>query len=113
MELEGKFNVPGSISGRGRLRIDRAQLYKLPLMIRVMRTLSLQPVKTNAFDTVYVDFYLEGEKVIFTEIILSGPALRMGGRGVYDRKKDWLAVVVKRDPPLLHPRARTAPSHTG
>ncbi|MCK4851226.1 MAG: hypothetical protein KAT11_07740, partial [Phycisphaerae bacterium] len=58
-----------------------------------------QPAKANAFDTVQVDFYLQGENIIFTEIILSGATLRMGGMGAYDRKKDWLAVVVKRDPP--------------
>ncbi|MBA7523926.1 hypothetical protein ES705_16063 [subsurface metagenome] len=99
VSLEGNFNEPGSTSGRGRVYIDQAQLYKLPLMIRIMRTLSLQPAKANAFDTVEVDFYLQGQNIVFTEIILSGPALRMGGMGVYDRKKDWLAVVVKRDPP--------------
>ncbi len=99
VRLEGQFNEPDSTGGRGRVYIDQAQLYKLPLMIRIMRTLSLQPAKANAFETVEVDFYLQGQNVVFTKIILDGPALRMGGMGVYDRKKDWLAVVVKRDPP--------------
>ena len=60
---------------------------------------SLRPSKANAFETAKVDFYLQGHDIVFTEIILEGPSLRMGGMGVYDRKKDWLRVVLKRDPP--------------
>ncbi|GAG53491.1 unnamed protein product, partial [marine sediment metagenome] len=99
VKLEGNFNDPSSTAGGGRVYIDQTQLYKLPLIVRIMRTLSLQSTEANAFETVDVRFYLQGDKIIFTEIILEGPALKMGGMGVYDRKKDWLAVVVKRDPP--------------
>ena len=97
--LEGNFNEPGSMGGRGHIFIDRARLYDLPLIIRMLHTLSLQANETNAFETAAIDFYLQGQDIIFTEIILDGPALRMGGMGVYDRKKDWLTVVVTRDPP--------------
>ena len=99
VKLEGNLNDPNSTAGRGQIFIDQAKLYELPVLMQIMSTLSLQPSQANAFETVKVDFYLQGHNIIFTEIILDGPALRMGGQGVYDRKKDWLSVVVKRDPP--------------
>ena len=98
VQLEGKFNQPNSTAGRGRIYIDRAQLYQLPLMIRILQTLSLQSVDPNAFNTATVDFYLRGQNIVFTEIVLDGPALRMIGTGLYDKPNDSLHVVMVREP---------------
>ena len=99
VSMEGQFDDPTSMAGRGRILIDHARLYKQPVMTEIMRDLNLQPVNANAFDKVEVEFYLQGQQIIFTQIMLSGPALRMGGMGIYQRDKDWLAVILKRDPP--------------
>ena len=99
VKLEGKLNSADAPTGRGKVLIEEAQLYRLPLIMQIMRVLSLQPIHTNAFDTASFDFYLEGQKIIFTEIALSGPALRMVGTGVYDRSDDSIHAVLVRDPP--------------
>lgn len=99
IKLEGKFSDSSSTSGRGRIYIDRAQLYRLPLMMRILQTLSLQSVDPNAFNTATVDFYLRDNNIIFTEIIMEGPSLRMVGTGLYDKPKDSLNVVMVREPP--------------
>ena len=98
IKLEGKLTDSSSTSGRGRVHIDRAQLYQLPLMMRILRSLSLQSVDPNAFNTATVDFYLRDNSIIFTEIILDGPSLRMTGTGLYDKSKDSIHVVMVREP---------------
>ena len=99
VKLDGKLSAAETPTGRGKVLIEKAQLYRLPLIIQIMRVLSLQPIHTNAFDTASFDFYLEGQKIIFTEIALTGPALRMVGTGVYDRSDDTIHAVLVNDPP--------------
>ena len=99
LKLEGKLSAADSPSGRGEILIEQAQLYRLPLLIRIMRVLSLHPVHSNAFDTASFDFYLDGQEVVFTEIALTGPALRMVGTGVFDRSEKSIHAVIVRDPP--------------
>ena len=99
IKLEGKLGDSASTSGRGKVYVDQAQLYQLPLMGRVLQTLSLQPSDPNAFNTATVDFYLRDNSIVFTEIILDGPSLRMIGTGIYDRPGDSINIVMVREPP--------------
>src|SRR5262249_24862340 len=58
-----------------------ADIYTLPVMIALLKLLSIQPPDRTAFTTSNIDFHLEGDDVILDRIDFSGDAISLKGKG--------------------------------
>lgn len=80
-------NVGGNALGKhtwyggGQVRLREADIYQLPLMVRLLSLLSIKPPDRTAFTTSDIDFLIEGDDLTFTRIDFSGDAISLKGNG--------------------------------
>jgi hypothetical protein len=74
---QGKYTWRGD----GQVRLRDADIYQLPLMIRLLSLLSVKPPDRTAFTTSDIDFLIEGDDLELTRIDFSGDAISLKGRG--------------------------------
>jgi hypothetical protein len=67
--------------GNGQISLREADLYELPVMIRLLKLLSVQPPDTTAFTNSDIDFRIEGDDLAFDRIDFSGDAISLNGKG--------------------------------
>ncbi len=63
------------------MQLDKANIYELPGMVALLKTLSLKPPDPNAFSTSDANFHIEGEHVYFDKLNFNGDAISLSGRG--------------------------------
>jgi len=81
VDLGGAGPAAHSLSGRGKVRLREADLYELPIMVALLKILSIRVPDTTGFTTSDVDFRLEGDHVYLDHIDLSGDAISLVGNG--------------------------------
>jgi hypothetical protein len=80
-------SVTGTAQGRytwrgdGQVRLREADIYQLPLMIRLLSILSVRPPERTAFTSSDVDFQIEGDDLTLSRIDFSGDAISLKGKG--------------------------------
>ena len=81
-------NVAGTLeggvrswTGDGQVRLRDADIYELPLMIRVLNVLSVQRPDGPAFTTSNIDFRIEGDDLALDRIDFNGDAICLKGKG--------------------------------
>jgi hypothetical protein len=79
--LSGNAQATHTLRGRGRLLLRDADLYRLPVMVRLLKPLMLKPPDQTAFDSSEVDFRIEGDRIYFDRIDFDGDAISLDGRG--------------------------------
>ncbi|HZN32376.1 MAG TPA: AsmA-like C-terminal region-containing protein [Pirellulaceae bacterium] len=83
----GEASVSGTALGKhtwrgeGRVWLREANIYQLPLMVRLLSLLSIKPPDRTAFTTSDIDFLIEGDDLTFTRIDFSGDAISLKGKG--------------------------------
>jgi len=83
--LAAAFNVQGradaldQAQARGQLRIDRAELYDLPLSLGLLQVSHLAMPVARSFTEARIDYYLKNGRFTFERIALDSPSLRMAG----------------------------------
>ena len=83
----GEASISGTAQGKhtwrgnGQVRLRDADLYRLPLMIRLLSLLSVRPPERTAFTTSDIDFRLEGDDLTLPRIDFSGDAISLKGKG--------------------------------
>ncbi len=87
--LEGTLVVRGggpgqALDARGTLHVSGAALYELPMIVRVLAALRLQPAERAAFREATVQYYLRAGRVLFSDLRLEGPALSLYGAGTVE-----------------------------
>ena len=92
--LRGKLKVVVDISGTGRtlngmggtgaIRLSQGDIYELPVMISLLKILTIQPPDQTAFSTVDGKFRIEGGHVYFDRLDFKGDAISLIGRGEAD-----------------------------
>ena len=79
--ISGEVGDPGSGQGGGRVTIEEARLFRLPLLLRVLNVLGLAAPAEGALQTASADFYLLGREVNLRDIVLRDPTVAMIGAG--------------------------------
>jgi hypothetical protein len=72
-----------TMSGRGRIELRNANIYEAPVMLRVLRELSIKPSDPGAgtFDKSDIDFTLKGNRIFFNPISFEGGLFSLTGNG--------------------------------
>jgi hypothetical protein len=85
--VDGEASISGTAQGKhtwrgnGQLRLRDADIYQLPLMVRLLSLLSVKPPDRTAFTTSDIDFVLAGDDLTLTKIDFSGDAISLKGKG--------------------------------
>lgn len=110
VSLRGAGKSLNALQGRGEIRLREADIYELPVMISLLKILSIREPDTNAFSESNICFHIEGNRMYFDPINFTGDAISLHGRGdlEFQSKKINLTfhTVVGRDKwhiPILSP----------
>ena len=80
-DLVGSGRTRNSLSGSGRIRLSKADVYELPVMISLLKILSIRPPDQNAFSDAMMEYRIEGEHIYIDRIDFHGDAIRLRGSG--------------------------------
>ena len=78
---------PQTYNGNGAIHLRDAKLYELPIMIRVLRALSVAPTDKAAFHTADIRFEIDGDQIPL-ELDCNGDLLSLKGKGMTNFRKD-------------------------
>jgi hypothetical protein len=81
LQLSGTNRGTDSWRGKGAARLLDADVYELPIMISLLKILSIKPPSTTAFTNCDLDFRVEGDRIYFDHINFKGDAVWLKGRG--------------------------------
>ncbi len=81
IDLQGASHIRNSLSGHGRIATTEANVYELPLMISMLKLLSIRAPDSNAFSRSDIDFRVQGEHVYFDRLNFTGDAISLLGKG--------------------------------
>ncbi|MDR1923726.1 MAG: AsmA-like C-terminal region-containing protein, partial [Planctomycetaceae bacterium] len=72
-----------TMSGSGSIELRNANIYDAPMMLRMLRELSIKPIdpKAGAFDKSDVDFEIKGNRMFFNPISFEGSLFSLTGNG--------------------------------
>ncbi len=77
---------PGAatVEASGYVYVTEAQLYKLPVVVRLINVFRLAPADRTAFQKARVLYFLKGKRLILGDIRLEGRAMNLYGAGTMD-----------------------------
>ncbi len=81
INLEGNGYGRDSWRGDGLVRLYDADIYKVPVMLALLKFLDFRPPDRTAFTSSEVDFRIEGEQVYLDKINFHGDAVSLKGYG--------------------------------
>jgi hypothetical protein len=72
-----------TMSGRGKIELRNANIYEAPLMLRVLRELSIKPTdpKAGTFDKSDIEYAIKGNRIFFSPISFEGSLFSLTGDG--------------------------------
>jgi hypothetical protein len=79
--IQGRLDDPEQRRGWGRIRVDQAQLYELPVLLGVLNMINLTIPEEGAFQDCNLGFAIRGDRMFLNEIALYGSALTLRGSG--------------------------------
>jgi hypothetical protein len=83
-ELTGSGWSRNAMLGHGRIRLSEGNVYELPVMVSLLKILSIRPPDQSAFSDATIDYRVEGEHVYFDQIDFHGDAISLRGKGEMD-----------------------------
>jgi len=92
--LRGVLGERSTRQGGGTLRIERAQIMRIPLFLAIIGSLNLAQPEENAFHEGTAEFSLEGQTLTLHAIDLRGSALSLVGAGRMDTATQQLALTL-------------------
>ncbi|MDA0970473.1 MAG: hypothetical protein O3A60_08570, partial [Planctomycetota bacterium] len=84
LELAGFRSARHSLTGRGHMRLQDADLYELPLIVALLKVLRVKAPDRTAFQSSVADFRIEGPHVYLDSVELAGDAVSLVGNGEVD-----------------------------
>jgi hypothetical protein len=87
-EFSGSPRNRSTIVGRGRIELTQANIYELPVMLSLLKILSVRPPDANAFSSGHIEYHIEGEHVYFDKINFNGDAISLRGNGEMNFQTD-------------------------
>ncbi len=88
VDLRGSGRSINTLGGHGRIQLREADIYELPLMISLLKILSIRPPDTTAFSKSDIDFRIEGNHIYFDRIDFNGDAISLLGKGEMNFQSD-------------------------
>ena len=88
LNLHGQGSGTNLLSGNGHVELRNADVYELPVMLSLLKVLSLRAPDTRAFSSSNINFRLEGGHIYFDRIHFSGDAISLRGTGEMDLDKN-------------------------
>ncbi len=83
-DISGSGRTRNTLIGRGIIELAEANIYELPVMISLLKILSIRPPDQNAFSTAKINYRIEGEHIYFDRIDFQGDAISLRGKGEMD-----------------------------
>jgi len=83
-DLAGRGRTRNNLSGRGKIQLSNGDVYELPVMVSLLKILSVREPNQNAFSDAMIDYRIEGEHIYFDRIIFRGDAISLRGQGEMD-----------------------------
>ncbi|MCH8922348.1 MAG: hypothetical protein IIA67_04260 [Planctomycetes bacterium] len=84
LQLTGTAAGVNSLDGKGHVSLRDADIYELPLMVSLLKIISVRPPDKTAFDTVNSDFTVKANHLYFKPIEFKGDAVSLYGSGEMD-----------------------------
>lgn len=81
LKFDGTPWNPQTWGGGGTINLTDAQLFELPFMIRLLSVASVNAKDDSAFQSAKIDFKLDGDRILLSEINCDGDILRLRGKG--------------------------------
>src|SRR5262249_39472601 len=81
IDLRGTGGGVHTLSGQGEVKLRKADIYRLPVMVALLKFLNFKPPDTNAFSTSDFKFHIRGDHVLLDDIEFSGDAISLVGNG--------------------------------
>jgi len=88
VDLRGAGDSRNAMVGNGAIQLHEADVYELPLMIALLKILSVRQPDLNAFSRGEILFRIEGEHVYFDQMDFRGDAISLLGKGEMDFQKN-------------------------
>jgi hypothetical protein len=79
--LEGVGHNCTALEGKGYLQLRNANIYELPVMVSLLKILSIKPPDPSAFSQCDANFHIQGEHVYFDKLDFRGDAISLLGKG--------------------------------
>jgi hypothetical protein len=87
LALEGYPQARHTWRGSGRIHLREADIYELPLMVALLKLLSIQRPNRTAFTTSDIELRVEGDELALERIDFSGDVVSLKGRGRIDHQR--------------------------
>ncbi len=87
-QLQGNLGSADLLKGSGAARVSGANLYKLPLIVKVLNLLRVTPTKDVAFTDGEVEFTIFGDTMTFNDLQIWGDLVTLHGGGTLDRRRE-------------------------
>lgn len=84
VNLRGAGRSLNSLGGNGSIHLRNADVYELPVMISLLKILSIREPDRTAFSASDIRFRIEGPHLYFDPINFSGDAISLEGKGEMD-----------------------------
>ena len=81
VDLWGTGRTRNTLGGRGGIELRNANIYELPVMISLLKLLSIRAPDANAFSKSDINFRIEGENIYFDRLDFTGDAISLLGKG--------------------------------
>ncbi len=88
IDLRGQGRSTNLMQGRGSVQLRDADIYELPLMIALLKILSVRLPNTKAFSSSDIRFRIEGEHLYFDQLDFNGDAVSLLGKGEMDLQQN-------------------------
>jgi hypothetical protein len=104
LELSGQPRGQHTMRGGGSVQLRDADIYQLPLMVALLKILSVRPPDTTAFTESDIEFRVHGNHIYFDRMNFNGDAISLRGNGEMNFDKEihlnFHAAVGKRELPI-------------
>jgi hypothetical protein len=84
VDLGGAGRSLNALAGRGTVHLREADVYDLPLMLALLKILSIRRPDTTAFSKSDIDFRIQGNHIYLERIDFNGDAISLLGQGEMD-----------------------------
>jgi hypothetical protein len=104
LELDGQPHGQHTLRGGGNVQLRDADIYEVPLMVALLKILSVRPPDTTAFTESDIEFRIHGNHIYFDRMNFNGDAISLRGNGEMNFEKEihlnFHAAVGRRELPI-------------
>lgn len=84
IDLSGEGRGLHALNGHGNVTLREADVYEVPLMVALLKILSVKPPDSTGFTESDADFVIRGPHVYFNRLNFNGDAISLRGNGEMD-----------------------------